>query len=242
MPKPDLRVFPDAAALYCAAAEAIAGALRARLESKLKATLVLSGGNTPKEVYRLLAATRYVVEWERVEFFWGDERCVPPSSVDSNFRMAQETLLANLEVPQDHVHRIRGELPDSEEAARLYEDEIRSAFAEAGVPRLDIVVLGMGTDGHTASLFPATHWDENRLVITNEAPIPPRRRISMTPRLLNAAEHVFFLVSGPGKASALKKVLDDPSCDCPARRIQPTNGTLTWMVDSAAAALSCRQH
>ncbi len=233
---PEPEVFRDEAALFEAAAETISRALRASQNANRRTTFVLAGGQTPREVYRKLAAAKTGVEWDRVEFFWGDERCVPPTSPDSNFRMAQECLLSGLKVPENHVHRIRAEMPDSEAAARSYVEEIRAAFAGAALPRFDVVLLGMGTDGHTASLFPGTHWDENRLIIVNEAPNPPRRRISMTPRLINAAAHVVFVVSGPAKAKALKQILNDPACDLPAGMIRPTNGTLTWLVDHAAAS------
>ncbi len=231
---PEPKVFPDEAALFEAAAETIAQSLRSSWSANRRATLVLAGGQTPREVYRRLAAATRGVEWDAVEFFWGDERCVPPASLDSNFRMAQEFLLSALEVPESHIHRICAELHDSDAAARLYEVEIRAAFGGTDLPRFNVVLLGMGTDGHTASLFPGTRWDEDRLVIANEAPTPPRRRISMTPRLINAAAHVIFVVSGAAKAKALKQILHDQDCDFPARMIRPTNGTLTWLVDQAA--------
>ncbi len=236
MPSPQLMIYPDETALFEAAAETIAKALRESQAADRRKTLVLSGGQTPREVYRKLAARNTGVKWDRVEFFWGDERCVPPASPDSNYRMAQECLLSALNVPEGHVHRIQAELPDREAAARLYEDDIRAAFPGVELPQFDVVLLGMGTDGHTASLFPGTRWDENRLVIANEAPSPPRSRISMTPRLINAAAHVIFVVSGTAKADALRHVLHETAGDYPAKRIQPDNGTLTWLVDRAAAS------
>jgi 6-phosphogluconolactonase len=150
--------------------------------------------------------------------------------------MAQETLLLRAEVPMENIHRMHGELEDSEQAARLYEDEIRKSFPGIELPGFDLVLLGMGKDGHTASLFPDTRWDEDRWVIASQAPSPPYRRISMTPLILNAAKHVIFIVSGQSKATALKKVLEDPSCGCPAGRIRPSAGSLLWMVDQPAAS------
>lgn len=232
----ELKIYPNPQALFSAAARVVTLALQAGLGKNPNATFVLAGGATPRGVYELLAASREFRDWNRVTFFWGDERCVPPDSDESNSRMVQESLLSSLSVPDANIHRIHAELEDGEKAALLYQDEVRSHFQGSGLPRFDLVLLGMGEDGHTASLFPGTHWDEERLVIVNHAPRPPIRRISMTPRLFNLSQQLVFLVAGQAKAYALKRVLEDPSCDYPAKRIQPTAGELIWMVDSAAAS------
>jgi 6-phosphogluconolactonase len=231
----ELNIYPDPQALARAAVEFIAGSLRS-CSGNPKLTFVLTGGSTPRKMYELLGTCCKFQDWSHIEFFWGDERCVPPDHQDSNFRLAQNSLLFRLPVPQANIHRIRGELKDVEKAALLYEEEIRGSFPGAGLPKFDLVLLGMGEDGHTASLFPGTKWDESRLVIVNHAPNPPFWRISMTPRLLNAARRVVFVVSGQAKAPALKRVLQDPSCDYPAKGIRPVDGDLTWLVDSAAAS------
>lgn len=236
MREPVLKIYPDAASLFLAAAGTITGLLDGALAKRSRANLVLAGGGTPREVYRSLAARDRSPAWRQIGLFWGDERCVPPASAESNFRMVQETLLLRAEVPPENIHRIRGELEDSEQAARLYEDEIRRSFPGTELPRFDLVLLGMGEDGHTASLFPGARWDEDRWVVASRAPSPSYRRISMTPRILNGAKHLIFIVSGQAKAAALRKVLEDPSCDCPAGRIRPSAGSLLWMVDQTAAS------
>ncbi|MBZ5495024.1 MAG: 6-phosphogluconolactonase [Acidobacteriia bacterium] len=233
----ELKIYPDPKSLFRAAAEAVTQVLQAGLREHPKLTFVLAGGTTPRGVYELLGTSCAFQNWSAVEFFWGDERCVPPDNEASNFRMARESLLSRLSLPDRNIHRIPAELENSEDAARLYEEEILKSFAAPGLPSFDLVLLGMGDDGHTASLFPGTRWDESRLVIANHSPHPPFRRISMTPRLLNAARRVIFLAAGQAKAHALKRVLEDPACDYPARRIKPAEGALTWMVDSAAASL-----
>jgi len=236
MRAPFLKVYPDPASLALAAAEIIIESLHDALAKTSKANLVLAGGGTPKQIYRSMAARDRSLPWSQIGLFWGDERCVPPASAESNFRMVEETLLLRTEVPPENIHRMRGELEDSEQAASLYEDEIRRSFPESEVPVFDLVLLGIGEDGHTASLFPGTLLNTDRWVIPSRAPNPPHRRISMTPRILNAAKHVIFIVSGQAKAAALKSVLEDPSCDYPAAKIRPFSGTIQWMADQPAAS------
>jgi len=233
----DLRVYPDPEALFRAAAETITKTLQSALDEKGNATFVLSGGNTPRGVYENLGCACERPDWARVEFFWGDERCVPPGDKESNFYLVQSSLLIRLNVPERNIHRIQADPKDSDSAARLYEEEIRARVAGSPLPRFDLVLLGMGDDGHTASLFPGARWDATRLVIGTFSPHPPYPRVSMTPQLLNAARLAVFLVSGSAKAPALKRVLEDPGCDFPARLIQPSQGNLIWMVDQAAASL-----
>ena len=237
MPDMDIKVYPDPGALFRAAAETITKALQSALDERGNATFVLSGGSTPRGVYENLGCARERPDWARVEFFWGDERCVPPGDKESNFYLVQSSLLIRLNVPERNIHRIQADPKDSDSAARLYEEEIRARVAGSPLPRFDLVLLGMGDDGHTASLFPGARWDATRLVIGTFSPHPPYPRVSMTPQLLNAARLAVFLVSGSAKAPALKRVLEDPGCDFPARLIQPSQGNLIWMVDQAAASL-----
>jgi 6-phosphogluconolactonase len=206
-------------------------------------SVALSGGSTPKALHNLLAAPPYRdrVDWSKVHFYWGDERTVPPDSPESNFRMARETLLDKVPIREEQIHRIRAEL-DPATAAALYEDELRQNFhlAVGQLPRLDLIYLGMGPDGHTASLFPHTaalHVTD-RLVTANDVPQLNTTRITMTAPVLNNGATVASLVAGQDKAEALAHVLEGPRDPetYPAQLIAPTDGELYWLVDRAAAA------
>lgn len=198
--------------------------------------MALAGGSTPEATYRLLArdyADR--IDWSRVHVFFGDERTVPPEYEDSNYRMAREALLDH--VPVGGVHRMRGELPPAE-AARAYEEELREFFGPGEVPGFDLILLGIGEDGHTASLFPNTPALDvtDRWVVENPVEKLDTVRLTLTAPAINAARAVVFLVAGEGKAGALREILEggaDPR-DYPAKLVQPAGGA-TWMVDRAAA-------
>ncbi len=237
--QPKIEIFNTTDELFHAAAEAIAGYLAAAIRARGRASFVLTGGNTPKAVYELLAASPLSehLDWRQVLLFWGDERCVPPDDPASNYGMAWRTLISRLLIPAENIHRILGELADPTEAAELYENGIRSTFPRESPPSFDLVLLGMGDDGHTASLFPGTTWDEERWVVANYVARLESNRVTMTPRILNAARKILFLTSGSSKASALAGVLEDRTGAYPAKRIQPQSGDLTWMVDKAAASL-----
>ena len=207
-------------------------------------TVALSGGSTPRAFHSLLAAPPYrdQVDWSITQFYWGDERCVAPDDPESNFRMARETLLDNVPLRDAQIHRIHSELDDPAAAAKLYEDELRQEFALSGgtLPRIDLVFLGIGPDGHTASLFPHTAAlsVRDRLVVANYVPKLSTWRITLTAPVLNAATTVAFLVAGADKADALSAVLDGPPDpeQYPSQMIAPTTGDLLWVVDDAAAA------
>ena len=205
-------------------------------------SVAVPGGNTPKQVYALLASEAFKerVEWGRVHVFFGDERCVPPEHPESNYRMVLETLLSNVPIPQKNVYRIKGEL-GPEEAAAAYESELRKYFVAASVPRFDLVLLGMGEDGHTASLFPdsAALNEKNAWVAANWVAQLNSFRITLTLSALNAAANILFLVKGLQKAKRLAEVLNGPFdlLQLPAQAIRPTNGSLVWMVDAEAAAM-----
>jgi 6-phosphogluconolactonase len=208
-------------------------------------TVALSGGSTPRSLHTLLAGPdfRNQVDWAQVQFYWGDERYVSPDNPESNYRMARETLLDKLpEVRPQQIHRIHTELPDPAQAADLYEEELRREFTLAAgeLPRFDLVYLGLGPDGHTASLFPHTEAlrVRERLVVANYVPKLASTRITMTAPVLNAAATVAFLVAGSDKAAALAAVLEGPRDPetYPAQLVQPAHGTLYWLVDHAAAA------
>lgn len=197
----------------------------------------LAGGSTPKSTYELLAERQphESPDWAKVEFFFGDERCVPPDQVESNYRMARETLLDHLDICSRRVHRIRGELAPPE-AAASYEKELERTLGEEG--RFDLVTLGLGADGHTASLFPGTSavQENERQVVAVYVEKLDSWRVTLTLPVINRARHVLFLVSGPEKAQALARVRAGETL--PAGMVRPEAGTLTWLADQEAAAAS----
>lgn len=241
---PAIRRFADGEQMCGAAAEALVDWAVEAVKSRGRFTAALSGGSTPKRLYELLAEPpfRERVEWEKVELFWGDERAVPPDHREANFRVAHEALLAKLELPARQIHRMRTEEEDRDTVARDYQNEIARVFgvSPAGAPPcFDLVLLGLGADGHTASLFPHTQAlkETSRWVVACFVPQIGAERISLTPRIINRASHVLFLVAGEEKAQALAEVLEgtyDPE-RLPAQLIQPSAGRLVWFVDDAAA-------
>jgi 6-phosphogluconolactonase len=207
-----------------------------------RCTVALSGGSTPKAVYRALAAEpfRSRVLWEWIHFFWGDERHVPPDHVDSNYRMAMEALLSCVPVTDAQIHRIHSERADAERAAQQYDDEVRAFFGN-DVPRFDLVHLGLGKDGHTASLFPGTQAldERKRFCVANWVPSLSAHRLTLTLPVFNAARVVSFIVSGVEKApivaQALRGLRETDASPLPAGLLQPVDGELWWMLDRAAA-------
>ncbi|HEV7682430.1 MAG TPA: 6-phosphogluconolactonase [Pyrinomonadaceae bacterium] len=202
----------------------------------------LAGGNTPRRVYELLATDQFrnQVEWPRVYLFFGDERCVPAEHPDSNYRMAFESLISQVPIPAANVQRIIGE-GNANENARAYENELRAFFAGLSYPRLDLVLLGMGDDGHTASLFPDSPalQESSRWVVPTRNEQSGQDRITLTIPVFNHARHVAFLVTGKKKAQRLKEVLrpEPESKELPVQAIAPIEGMLEWLVDREAAAL-----
>jgi 6-phosphogluconolactonase len=239
-------MFRTSQALVQAAAERFVSSAAAALRASGRFAVALSGGSTPTSLYALLAKHAYAtrIDWSRVQVFWGDERCVPPASLMSNYRMAREALLDHVPVPHENVHRIRGE-DAAAAAAAAYERELRDVFrTPQGAPmprgRFDLVLLGLGGDGHTASLFPgqAAVSETERWVVAEYVPKVSMWRVTLTPVLINAAAEVVFLVSGREKAATLRRVLDGPYQPgaLPAQAIAPRGGQLRWLVDAAAAA------
>lgn len=202
--------------------------------------VALAGGGTPRPIYARLAEAGYAqrIDWSGVHIFFGDERCVPPGDPRSNYRMAREALLDHVPLPPENVHRMRGE-DDPALAALAYEQEIRRLFRTAALPAFDLICLGMGDNGHTASLFPGTASlrEQERLVVPQYVEVMQTWRVTMTAPLINAARHVAFFVEGAGKAEMLRRVLHGPYDPdvLPAQMIQPTHGQLHWLVDAAAA-------
>ncbi len=232
-------VLADAAALAAAAADHIVATLRSALERRDAAHLALSGGSTPRAVNALLAKAprRERVDWNRVVFWFGDERCVPPDDDESNYKMNRETLLEPLGISRDRVHRMRGE-DDPKAAAADYDTILRRELGDA--PHFDLVLLGMGPEGHTASLFPGTTKaiDKQALAIAHYVPKLDRWRMTLTPRAINSARNVAMVVGGAAKADALHAVLDGPRQPdvYPAQLVHPIDGDLRWFVDEPAAA------
>lgn len=246
---PEIRVVPDTAALYRAGAEAFAADAQAAVAARGRFAVALSGGSTPKGLFALLAgdpALRARVPWEKLHVFWGDERPVGPDHADSNYRMAREALLDHVPIPGAQIFRIRGEAPDPAQAAAEYEATLGAALGGGAdnsdaPPAFDLVLLGLGPDGHTASLFPGTTAlaETRRWVVSNWVGKLDSERITLTAPVLNAGRHVLFLAGGDDKAPALKSVLEGPfePQQLPAQLIHPEAGPLTWIVDAAAARL-----
>jgi 6-phosphogluconolactonase len=234
-----VEVFPAPDALMRAAADRLVDRAGGAVEAHGRFAVALSGGSTPRALYELLATEAYAarIDWPSVHVFWSDERCVPPGDPASNYRMARETLLDRVPVPAGNVHRIRGE-DEPATAATAYESELRGFFGANG--RFDLVLLGMGEDGHTASLFPRTAAirETRNQVVAHHAAAVSAWRITLTPVVINAASEVWFLVSGGNKAATLRTAVEgpyDPDA-IPAQAIAPRDGELLWLVDAAAAA------
>jgi 6-phosphogluconolactonase len=231
----DVAVLPSAAALADAVAGRFVAAARDAIDSRGQFLVALSGGSTPRDTYLRLGTEALVsqVMWSRVQVLWTDERCVPPNHAESNYRLARETLLDRVPVPAANVHRIHGE-DDPLSAADVYETTLRA------LARIDLVLLGLGEDGHTASLFPgsAAVHEPARWVVAARVGATSLWRITLTPAVINAAVEVLFLVSGAAKAGILRRVLEGPRLplELPAQAIAPSNGRVRWCVDAAAAA------
>jgi 6-phosphogluconolactonase len=208
-------------------------------EAAGRITVALSGGSTPKHLYSLLASPDYKnqIPWNNVQLFWGDERCVPPDHPESNFRIAQEALLSKIKVPPENIHRMRGE-QEPRAAAADYDKELQKFFglSYGALPRFDLILLGIGEDGHTASLFPGSDaLDATNVVVAPFVVKLNSYRLTLTLPVLNSAANVWFLVTGAGKADPVKEALS-ASSDLPAARVQPTDGKLTWWVTRDAAS------
>ena len=241
------RIAPDEEALYAEAAAEFTRIVAEAAGGAGACSVALAGGSTPRGLYRLLADRTEPfharLPWDRIHFFFGDERHVPLDHAESNYRMARDAMLAAAPVPPDHVHRIRGEAEDAATAAAEYEQELRRHFgtASAGLPRFDLVLLGMGADGHTASLFPGSPAlrETRRWAVAVRRPDDPFDGVTLTPPVFNHAAHVVFLVAGVAKAAAVQQAIegDEPPELLPSRAIRPLHGTLLWLLDREAAAL-----
>lgn len=239
----EIRILTTPQELFAAAAEEVVRAANDAVSARGKFTIALSGGSTPKSLYNLLATNaRTALPWDRMFFFWGDERHVPPTDPESNYRMVDEALLSKVPVPPANVYRVPAEEADAAAAAAAYELSLKKFFQLTGdaVPHFDLILLGMGPDGHTASLFPGTDGlrEKAKLVIANWVEKLKTHRLSFTLPVINAARCVAFLVSGMDKAATLKTVLEGaaPEEQYPAKLVQPKDGKLIWFLDRAAAS------
>jgi 6-phosphogluconolactonase len=244
-PARDVFVFPDAASLTRRAADEFLKSVNEAVAEKGSFTIALAGGSTPKALYSLLTedpAYSSKIPWNQIRFFFGDERHAPPDSPESNFHMANQTLFSKGLVKPEQITRIRGEYDDTEKAALEYEQALRAYFKlrDGEYPRFDLVLLGMGEEGHTLSLFPGTKalHATNRIVVRNWVGKLYTERITLTVPAANQAKRVMFSVTREDKALALKAVLEGPyePEQLPAQFIQPVNGSLLWLVDQAAAS------
>ena len=242
----EVRILADATAIAQTAAAEFLEAAREAVHEKDCFRVALAGGSTPKALYELLGNNRLLqamVPWSKMQLFFGDERHVPPDAAESNFRIVKETLLAKAPLKSRQVHRINSELARADEAAEQYEQELRAVFGlEAGeLPCFDLVLLGMGADGHTASLFPGTKAlrEDRRLAVANWVGKLYDDRITLTPPVLNNAARVIFMAHGAEKALALKAVLEGPHepQQLPAQMIRSKAGKVLWLVDVAAASM-----
>src|SRR5579864_8974005 len=240
---PEIRVLPSLQELFQAAAQHFVQQATEAVGRSGRFTVALAGGSTPKGLYSLLATEfRSSIPWKQTYFFWGDERHVPPDHPDSNFRMAEEAMLSKVPVPADNIFRIPAGGKDADEVALQYEQTIRSFFQlkTGEFPCFDLILLGLGPDGHTASLFPdnSALRETSRLVVANWVEKFQTHRLTLTLPVLNHAGCISFLVAGADKANALHDVLegDAPGEQFPAKLVKPAQGKLIWFVDRAAAS------
>jgi 6-phosphogluconolactonase len=242
----EVYILKDNAAIARRAAEEFAKMAQSAVARNGTFSVALSGGSTPKLLYSLLATDadlRAKVPWDKMQLFFGDERHVGPDDPQSNFKMASETMITKAPLKPEQVHRMKGEYPDAERAAKEYEQDLRTHFhlKDADLPRLDLVLAGMGDEGHTLSLFPGTKalHAEGRAVVRNWVGKLYTERITMTAPAANNAEMILFMVAGREKTLALKAVLEGPfePEQLPAQLLKPTNGKLLWLVDEAAGSM-----
>ncbi len=237
----NIHAYPNKEKLVAATTEFVADSIEQAIQQNDLCNMALSGGNTPGGVFSLLASTPYRdrVDWCRLHLFWGDERMVPPEHQDSNFRLVQETLLDHVKIPDENVHRMRGEIAP-EEAAAEYAELLHNHF-KVSPPRFDLMLLGLGEDGHTASLFPETDAVEEseKHAVAVFVPKLDAWRVTLTLPVINSARKTLFLVSGKSKSEMVQRIVSNkqPAKEIPATMVNPQNGELHWMLDSEAMVL-----
>ena len=234
----DIRILNAPQELFQAAAAEFIALASTAIRDHRKFTVALSGGSTPKSLYSVLARSAF--PWDKIFFFWSDERHVPPDHPDSNYRMAKEALLSKVPVPPENIFRVRAEEKDANVVAQDYEEALKLFFRlkPGEFPRFDLILLGLGPDGHTASLFPNTAAlnETKRLVVANWVEKFKTNRITFTYPVLNYAACVIFLVSGGDKSEIVREVLENPGADLPSQKVHPANGRLLWLLDKDAAS------
>jgi 6-phosphogluconolactonase len=237
-----ISIYPDTNILRREVAQFIVRLASEAIATRGRFTIALSGGSTPKVLYGLLGDEPYrsQIGWAHADIFWSDERCVPPDSEDSNYHLAQQVLLSKISIPDNQVHRMPADRPDHDAASEAYTEELYRTFGTNNIPKFDLIQLGMGPEGHTASLFPHQEslHEQQRLVMPVSVPKPPPLRLTFTPPLLNAARYVLFLITGAEKADALQAVLEGEyhPDEYPAQIVRPVNGEVIWMLDNTAAS------
>jgi 6-phosphogluconolactonase len=248
--QPDVRIFDDLELLSRAAAELFIEDSKQAVSRRGRFLVVLSGGSTPMELYKLLAQSPYreQMDWMRVHVFWGDERCVPMEDPENNYRQARDVLLNQVSIPKENIHRVLSDAStwlstslEPVEAAKDYANILkRFASPPLDWPRFDLVLLGMGEDGHTASLFPDSKVNVTAptMAVIAQYQNRPANRVTLTPLVFNSARRIIFLVNGKSKSQTLANVLygEYQPEKLPAQRIHPTDGELMWMVDQSAAS------
>ena len=243
MKQPTIDISPDSISLMQQAVQRILALHTEAIKMRGVFHMALSGGNTPNAMFRRMAAHQYAdqFDWSRTHLWWSDERYLPPDSPDCNYNMAYEALIGSIAIPDENVHRVQVQLAADDAAAQYEADIIKlvGLVSDAELPAFDLVMLGLGDDGHTASLFPGTlaRITPDKLVIAHYIEKVAMQRITFTPRLINAARHVCFLVSGSAKRDILARVVHGPrdTNTLPSQIVAPVNGELTWLVDRDAA-------
>jgi 6-phosphogluconolactonase len=234
----EVKIYTDQKQVIKALAKEIFMLTKSSVHERIN--ILLSGGNTPSELFkRINKKYAYSIEWERIHFWWGDERCVSPDNENSNYKQANDFLLSQILIPFENIHRIKGENNPDEEAVR-YAAEIKDNLNYRGEnPVFDLVLLGLGEDGHTASIFPdeLELFEDERICAVTKHPLTGQKRITITGKVLNNANRVFFLVTGANKAQRISEIMNDDEAAklLPAYYISPTNGELIWFIDEAAA-------
>jgi len=245
MVKPLVKIFPNTSVMSLAAADIFSEQVNEAGKKQHSVHVALSGGSTPTKLFQLLSQSPYqeTIPWEKIHFYWADERCVPPEDAESNYGQAWQSLLSKVPVPAQNIHRVKGEL-EPKAAAQDYIVQLKqNATGALSWPVFDCVLLGMGDDGHTASLFPgqvnSAETTSPAIAVTADYMGRPANRVTLTPLVFNSARHILFLVSGENKARALSEVINGASdpLHFPAQRIRPVNGDVTWIIDQDAAAL-----
>ena len=242
--KPEIQIVENPAELASVAAGEFERLAKEAIEKKGSFNVALSGGSTPKAMFDLLRGDRYkdTIPWSKIHLFWGDERHVPPDDEDSNYRMTKEHLFSSIPILPENIHRVEAEKPNAKEVAANYERELRQHFnlSENEIPQFDLVFLGMGDDGHTASLFPGTDvvHDSEHLVAAPWVAKFDSHRITLTPKVINNADRIIFLVKGEDKAEALVRVIEGKKNInlYPAQVVNPTHGSLLWLCDREASS------